>query len=586
MGSVCIQGKKILVDGKEMRFRSGAMHYFRIHPDDWKDRLRKLKQCGLNTVETYIAWNFHEEEEGEFNFSGWRDLERFVRLAGSMGLMVILRPGPYICSEWDFGGLPAWLLCKPGLRIRCSNPQYLDAVDRYFDVLLPRLKRLQWTQGGPVVLMQIENEYGGVGNDSAYLKHLYQRFREAGIDVPLFISDWGDSYTMQCGSIPETMITVNCPSHPGRHLDAVREFRPDTPEFIMELWCGVSHRWNTPYLKHNVDDVANDVEEMLTRGNSFNFYMFHGGTSYGFMPGAVCSNGHFEPYLNTYDVDAPLDEAGNPTPKYFAIQKLIKQYCPDAETGTPAPSRLREFPPVKFAESAELFAQLDALSETFDSVTPEPMEYYGQNYGFILYRTDLDFIGESGTVSLENLADKGWIYLDGKLYGTTDSNRNTGTVVPPGKLAVLVENQGRINTGMGKTTSWNKGLTGVLLDPRRRLYHWQVNPLPMKDLSRVEFGPYNPQPQGPCFHRAEFTIDFPADTYLRIPCGTHGQVFLNGFNLGRYRVEGPQYALFIPAGLLKKGGNELIVFEIQGLRENKVEFIDYPDHAPAMNMVR
>ena len=205
MGSVCIQGKKILVDGKEMRFRSGAMHYFRIHPDDWKDRLRKLKQCGLNTVETYIAWNFHEEEEGEFNFSGWRDLERFVRLAGSMGLMVILRPGPYICSEWDFGGLPAWLLCKPGLRIRCSNPQYLDAVDRYFDVLLPRLKRLQWTQGGPVVLMQIENEYGVVGNDSAYLKHLYQRFREAGIDVPLFISDWGDSYTMQCGSIPDVM---------------------------------------------------------------------------------------------------------------------------------------------------------------------------------------------------------------------------------------------------------------------------------------------------------------------------------------------------------------------------------------------
>ena len=179
------------------------------------------------------------------------------------------------------------------------SPQYLDAVDRYFDVLLPRLKRLQWTQGGPVVLMQIENEYGVVGNDSAYLKHLYQRFREAGIDVPLFISDWGDSYTMQCGSIPETMITVNCPSHPGRHLDAVREFRPDTPEFIMELWCGVSHRWNTPYLKHNVDDVANDVEEMLTWGNSFNFYMFHCGTSYGFMPVELFLNLQFEPYLYT-----------------------------------------------------------------------------------------------------------------------------------------------------------------------------------------------------------------------------------------------------------------------------------------------
>ncbi|UKI30475.1 MAG: beta-galactosidase [Lentisphaeria bacterium] len=467
-------------------------------------------------------------------------------------MMVILRPGPYICSEWDFGGLPAWLLCKPGLRIRCSNPQYLDAVDRYFDVLLPRLKRLQWTQGGPVVLMQIENEYGVVGNDSAYLKHLYQRFREAGIDVPLFISDWGDSYTMQCGSIPETMITVNCPSHPGRHLDAVREFRPDTPEFIMELWCGVSHRWNTPYLKHNVDDVANDVGGDAHAGQLLQLLYVSRWNKLWIHARSSVFQRTFRALPQYLRCGCAARRGGESDPEIFCHSETDQTILPGCGNGNSRALPTAGIPPVKFAESAELFAQLDALSETFDSVTPEPMEYYGQNYGFILYRTDLDFIGESGTVSLENLADKGWIYLDGKLYGTTDSNRNTGTVVPPGKLAVLVENQGRINTGMGETTSWNKGLTGVLLDPRRRLYHWQVNPLPMKDLSRVEFGPYNPQPQGPCFHRAEFTIDFPADTYLRIPCGTHGQVFLNGFNLGRYRVEGPQYALFISRRIVEK----------------------------------
>ena len=194
--TISIQKKTFLVDGKPTVFRSGSMHYFRIHPDDWKDRLIKLKQCGLNTVETYLPWNLHEETEGSFNFSGGLDVERYILLAQSLGLMVILRPGPYICSEWDFGGLPAWLLNKPGLRIRCSNRPYLDAVDRYFSVLLPRLRKLQWTEGGPVVLMQIENEYGSVGNDTLYLKHLYEFFRNAGITIPLFISDWGSETVM------------------------------------------------------------------------------------------------------------------------------------------------------------------------------------------------------------------------------------------------------------------------------------------------------------------------------------------------------------------------------------------------------
>lgn len=585
MRTVCIQGMEILVNGKATRFRSGSMHYFRIHPDLWEDRLLKLKQCGLNTVETYLPWNLHEEKEGEFNFVGMLDFERYVRLAASLGLMVILRPGPFICSEWDFGGLPAWLLNKPGLRIRCSNPLYLEAVDRYFSVLLPRLRKLQWTNGGPVVMMQIENEYGSFGDDTRYLKHLYDLYRKAGIDIPLFISDWGSEYVMKCGSIPETMLTVNCPSNPSAFLDAVRLFHPGAPEFIMELWSGVSHRWNAPYLRHEVRDVVQDVEAMLKRGNSFNFYMFHGGTSFGFMNGALCADGHFEPYLNSYDVDALLDEAGNPTPKYFAVQSLIRQYCPDAETGIPAPSALRSFPQAEFSGSAELFSQLSALSVKVESVTPEPMEHYGQNFGFILYRGSVHFPEKSAPLHLQNLADQAWIHVNGERYGTISCNHNIPVMIPSGQLDILVENQGRINTNMGWTERWNKGLDGILIN-RRRHYHWEVFPLPLKDLSGLHFGPYDPDTSGPCFHRAEFEIDEPADTYIRIPCGTHGQLFLNGWNLGRYRVEGPQFALYAPGPMLRKGKNELIAFELEGMRENRIEFLDHPDHAPAMTMIR
>ena len=584
MRKVSVEGRNILVDGKAVRFRSGAMHYFRIHPEYWRDRMIKLRQCGLNTLETYIPWNFHEPAEGQFDFGGWRDFPRYVRTAQELGLYVIVRPGPYICSEWDFGGLPGWLLRKPGLKVRTTEPAYLAAVDRYFAVLLPKLRELQWDNGGPVVMMQIENEYGTIGNDRDYLKHLYDLFRDHGITVPLFISDWGSKFAMDCGAIPETLLTVNCPSHPGDFLDAVRKIRPDAPEFIMELWSGVSHRWNAPYLRHNVQDVARDVREMLERGNSFNFYMFHGGTSFGFMPGAVAPDGHFEPYVNSYDVDALLSEAGDPTEKYFAVQKLIREYCPDAETGTPAPSNLRAFPPVRFTESAELLEQLPRLAEKHESVVPEPMERFGQYHGFIFYRTRADFPGESAPLHLRKFADAAWIFVDGRPYGKADRNRNVPVAIPPGDLGILVENQGRINT-MTARDDRLKGLQEAAIDCRE-LFHWEIYPLPMTDLSGLEFGPYLEHPQGPCFHRAKFPVETPADTYVRIPYGMHGQVFLNGFNLGRYRAEGPQFALYAPAPLLKKGENELIVFEVEGLRENKAEFLDHPDHAPVMEMVR
>ena len=585
MQNVSIDGKNILVNGKAVTFRSGAMHYFRIHPDYWEDRIIKLKQCGLNTLETYVPWNWHEVRRGEIDFSSdWCNLEKYVRLAQKHGLYVIVRPGPFICSEWEFGGFPAWLLADPQLRLRCSEPRYLAELDRYFAVLLPILRELQWDNGGPVVMMQIENEYGGIGNDHLYLKHLYDLFLDAGIKVPLFISDWGSANQQLPGSIPETLLTVNCPSHPTAYLDAVQKIRPGTPEFVMELWSGVSHRWDELYLKHNVSDVADDVEAMLKRGNSFNFYMFHGGTSFGFMPGMRPDGKASHPYINSYDVDAPLDETGNPTPKYYMIRDLIRKYVPEAETGEPEVRPLKSFPAIQFTESAKLFDNLENLAKGVDSVTPEPMEYYGQNYGFILYRGLADLPGPA-TLSLENLADKAWVYLNGECYGFSETNRPVGITVPPGNLDVLVENQGRCNCNWGNTLRWNKGVTSIRLGSCR-LFHWQVYSLELDNLDALKFKPYEPNPQGPCFHRAKFTIDKPEDTSIRIPYGMHGQVFLNGFNLGRYRAAGCQFSLYVPAPLLKEGENELIIFELEGLRENRAEFVDHIDHAPSCSMIR
>ncbi|MBR0459511.1 MAG: beta-galactosidase [Victivallales bacterium] len=582
---VSIVGQEICVDGKATQFRSGSIHYFRVHPALWEDRLLKLKQCGLNTVETYLPWNLHEEEEGQFRFDGWLDIRRYVELAASLGLMVILRPGPFICSEWDFGGLPAWLLRKQGMHIRCCSKPFLDAVDRYFAQLLPILKELQWTHGGPVVMMQVDNEYGGVGNDQEYLRHLYNLHREAGIDVPLFISDWGTPNILEAGSLAETLVTVNCPSHPARHLANAPRFRPVSPKFVMELWSGVARFWSSPWKEHSAQDVARDVEELLRENASFNLYMFHGGTSFGFMPGAARKEGRYLPYLTSYDVDAPLNETGNPTPKYFAIQRVIRQHCPDAFTAPPARTQLKSLPPVEFSESAPLFANLPALTAPIEDIVPQPMEQYGQNYGFILYRTDAHFRDETAELSLCHLADQAWIFVDGRYYGTITANSPAPIIIPPGRLDILVENQGRINKGMGCVDNWSKGICGAILN-QRRLYHWQVFPLPLKDLSRLPFCAFENSPTAPRFHRATFTVDEPADTSIRIPFGTHGQVFLNGFNLGKYRSTGPQFSLYAPAPLFHKGTNELVILELQGLRENRVDFLDHTDHEPATNMYR
>ncbi len=578
MRTIEIAGQEIVINSNPVQIRSGAMHYFRVHPEYWRDRLLKLKQCGLNTVETYLAWNFHEAKEGVFDFAGWRDFGRFLEIAAELDLMAIVRPGPYICSEWDFGGLPAWLLAKAGMRLRCVNTPYLAAVDRYLAAVLPQLARLQWDNGGPVIMMQVENEYGSICKNHGYLEHLVRRFREHGVTLPLFVSDWANEEILTHGSTPETLLTANCRNHPGRYLDVIQKLRPGVPEIIMELWSGVAHFEGCDYRRHDPDAARQDVEELLKRNANFNFYMFHGGTSFGFMPGAVADHDFYRPYLNSYDTDAPLDEAGNPTPKYFAIQKLIKQYRPEAFTAEPERRPARAFGRIDFIERVSLFDSLEILSKKHESAAPLRMEELGQDYGFILYRTDVSELPEKPyTLTIRHLRDRAQVFVDGLPAGTLGRNdRMQELAVNPGKLDLLVENRGRVNTGMRHDTCLTKGLESVYLDSRE-IFGWEMHPLPLDDLSGLRFSTAPVQKNTPAFHRGVLKVEVPADTWLRVPYGTKGVVWINGFNLGRYTSLGPQFALYLPAPLLREGENEVILLELHDLREPFAEAIDHPD---------
>lgn len=582
--------REIRVDGKPVQILSGAMHYFRIHPDYWRDRIVKLRQCGLNTLESYLAWNVHETREGVFDFSGGKDFRRYFEMAAEEGLMVIVRPGPYICSEWDLGGLPAWLLTKPNLRLRCMNKPYLDAVERYLDQIIPQLRSLQCTEGGPVIAIQLENEYGAYGNDHEYMRFLEKKYRDGGITVPLFTSDGADNTMLRGGTLPDVPATVNFRNYPAENLKKLAEFHPDDPPFIMELWDGGAHHWGNLFPEHDAEAVRQDIREVLKNHFHMNLYMFHGGSNPGFMNGANNWGNHYTAMLSTYDVDAPLSEEGDPTPKYFAIQEEIKRFYPEAKTGAPVVLPKRAYGEIPLDEIVTLDEALPALSSPVRVSAPETMEYFGQACGYILYRTRVEVAPGIYPLRLEQLRDRAIVLVDGRIAGILDRNSSPCVCqisVPPGgaQLEILVENMGRINYG-SEMEFERKGITGAGFFTYLHLFGWEVWPLPLEDLSRLAFHAQSGElPPVPAFYRGRFTVEGdPCDTFLAVPGGGRGCLFLNGVNLGRYAQIGPQRTLYVPAPLLRRGENEIILFESQGLSEPVIRSQSKRDFGPRMKM--
>ncbi|MBN2057071.1 beta-galactosidase [bacterium] len=566
------------LDGEPFRIIAGAMHYFRVHPAYWKDRMQKMRLMGLNTLETYVAWNMHEPRPGEFVFDGWMDLPRYIEVAGEVGLKVIVRPGPYICSERDMGGLPAWLLKDRQMRLRCNYAPYLDAVDRYFSELLPRCVPLQVANGGPLIAMQVECEYGLYGNDKTYLTRLEAIMRAQGITVPLVTADGILEETLQYGTLPHVLETANFGSKAETHFKKLREYQPEGPLMCMEFWNGWFDHWGERHHTRTPEDAAAALNEILAAGASVCFYMFHGGTNFGFMNGANHEKG-YQPTITSYDFDAPLNEQGNITPKFLAFRDVLRNVAAVPDTELPPPAPTMSIPPFELTESASLFASLDVLSSPVTSATPEPMESLGQSYGFIAYETCITGPRTSAPLTLRDLHDRAHVFVDGELVGIMEREfpaKGIELTIPPEGivLRILVENMGRIN--YGSMLCDRKGITDCVMLGRQILHDWTMFPLPLDDLSGLTFKAGAPS-KFPAFQRGYFHVEHPEDSFFLTEGWFKGVCWINGFNVGRYWKRGPQQTLYVPKPLFEQGLNEVILLELDGEPTRRVvEFCSHP----------
>jgi beta-galactosidase len=566
--SFIVSGDRFLLNGEPFRVLSGALHYFRVLPGQWRDRLLKLKAMGLNTVETYVAWNLHEPRPGQFRFSEDLDLAAFVRLAQELGLYVIVRPGPFICAEWEFGGLPAWLLADPGMEVRCYYQPYLDAVRRFYAELLPQLLPLQVQRGGPILAMQVENEYGSYGSDQAYLEWLRALMVELGVQTLLFTSDGATDHMLTHGTLPQVLKTANFGSRAPEEFAKLREYQPQGPLMCMEFWNGWFDHWGEPHHTRDAQDAAAALDQIMASGASVNIYMFHGGSNFGFMNGANTDlhTREYQPTVNSYDYDAPLNEAGEPAAKFFAFRSVLEKYVDLPPMELPPPARKLAPSALRFSGSASLADALPLLSQAIPGIVPRGMESLGQDYGFTLYRTEVRHPPGKVVLSAERVHDRAQVFINGRAAGLLERNGSCRIEVEipegPVRLELLVENQGRVN--YGPDLHDRKGLLGWVRLGINKLYHWQMFPLPLDDLSGLAglaFDPSGPE-HGPAFHRSGFTVGPPGDCFLALPGWHKGVAWINGFNLGRYWARGPQTALYVPAPLLREGENELLVFEL------------------------
>ena len=574
------------INDKPIKIISGSIHYFRTVPEYWTDRLQKLKAMGCNTVETYVPWNLTNPEKAVFDFTGILNLRSFVEQAEELGLYLILRPGPYICAEWEFGGHPAWLLEEENLVFRSDNEPYLRHAKAYLTEVIGQVKDKQVTQGGNIILVQVENEYGYFGEDTNYLQALRNIMIEAGIEVPFVTSDgpWRNAY--QHGSLPESeaLPTFNFGSGTKDHYDSVKSFLGNRPFMVMEFWIGWFDHWGGRHAHRDPQNAAKELDEILSRGH-VNFYMFQGGTNFAFTNGANDGEHHNDmkqrtllPDVTSYDYDALLTEAGDMTEKYFACQKVISKYVdlPDIKVKNTVK---KAYGTVTCQERTGLFPNLDNLSKPHRSNQPKSMETFGQSYGYILYRSSIQDAG-THTLDVVGGADRIHYFLNQELedirYDSSVFQFKTIAVSKPNtSFDLLVENMGRVNFGYNMNAQ-RKGIRGPLLLDGKILQDFTCYPLPMDHLDSLDFSkPY--EPGLPSFSKFTLSIDSPQDTFLSLDGFKKGFVVINGHNIGRYYFVGPQQTLYVPAPYLIQGDNEIIVFESDGCVSDTIEFVDTPN---------
>jgi beta-galactosidase len=562
-----------LLDGKPIQLISGELHPARIPAEYWRHRIQMAKAMGCNTIAAYLFWNYHEPEQGRFDFtSGNHDIRQFFRTVQEEGMWAILRPGPYVCAEWDFGGLPPYLLAIPDIKVRCMDTRYLAAVERYLAALADEIRPLLLQNGGPILLIQIENEYGSYANDRTYMRRLRNIWIENGIAGPFFTGDGATPYMLEAGSLPNAAIGLDSGSS-AADFEQAKKQNPDVVAFSSETYPGWLTHWGEAWARPDTAALLKEVRFLMDNKKSFNFYVIHGGTNFGFMAGANSGGKGYEPDITSYDYDAPVDEQGQPTKKFYSLRKRLNTYKPKNSRSMEIPAAIpaMDVPEIPMQAFTDIWSQ---LPEPLSSVQPKPMEAYGQYYGFILYKTKL--IGhKKGKLTITELHDYATVFLNGAFIGKIDRRLGEQSIELPKtdiaepELEILVEGMGRINYGSQMID--RKGITERVTLNNMTLMNWSVYPLPMSEawISGLKATTVSSGKPGQ-FFKGKFVVEKPADTFFDMSGYSKGLLWVNGHNVGRYWKAGPQKALYCPASWLNVGENEIMVFDQHELEAKPV----------------
>lgn len=568
-----------LLDGQPHRIMSGAIHYPRVHPELWRDRIRKARLMGLNTIETYVAWNAHEPVRGQWDASGPLDLGRFLDIVAEEGMHAIVRPGPYVCAEWHNGGLPTWLTADPDMRLRSSDPRYLEAVTSYLERVNEILAPRQIDRGGSVVLVQIENEYGAYGSDKAYLRELIRLTRAAGITVPLTQVDQPIAHMMEGGAHEGLHKTGSFGSRISERLATLRQHQPTGPLMCMEFWCGWFDHWGEKHHTTPAEDSARDLDELLAAGASVNIYMVHGGTNFGLTAGANDS-GRYLPMVTSYDYDSPISESGDLTPKFHAFREVIARHAPVPDEPLPEP-----------VDAPELSVDLDSVAAPLELVasdrgefpSPPTLDELGPDLVLAEYRT----VAPSTAVGVldAEVRDHAWVLRDGVQAGILQRILGDNSVgLPAGRdLTLLVEELGRVN--YDQRIGEAKGVIGTpTLDGAPLPGPWHVRTFDVPALGEAVAAAAGTEglvrsgrAVGPVGLRGTFELGDAADLFLDTRGWGKGYAWVNGFFLGRYWRRGPQRTLYVPGPATRAGANTVVIVELEQVTDATARFVARPD---------
>ena len=577
-----------LLNGKPFIVKAAELHYPRIPREYWEHRIKMCKALGMNTICLYVFWNLHEQEPGKFDFTGGNDVAAFCRLAQKHGMWVIVRPGPYVCAEWEMGGLPWWLLKKKDVKLRSLDPYFMECVERFETAVAEQLAPLTVDKGGPIIMVQVENEYGAYAADKPYISAIRDMLRKVGFDkVVLFQCDW--SSTFEANALDDLVWTMNFGT--GANIEEqfrrLGEVRPDAPKMCSEFWSGWFDKWGSAHETRGAKEMVDGIDQMLSRGISFSLYMTHGGTSFGHWAGG--NSPWLMPDVTSYDYDAPINEYGHTTPKYFALRELLQRYADGQKLpAVPAPpAPLITLPEVTLTEYAPLASGV-VRTETDAIRTFEALD---MGFGSAIYSTTLPALDAPAVLQAE-VHDFAVVYLNGKRVGVIDRTKSQNSLQIPAcpagtKLQLVVEGMGRINFGHGIYDY--KGIVG---QPRLELaaagcrtvhepLEWTMELIP--DTYENALAAFRRQARSPLetragYYRGTFRLKRTGDTFLNTEAFGKGLVYINGHALGRFWSIGPQQTLYVPGCWLKKGENEIVVLDVIGPKaEPKVFGSDKPE---------